>query len=192
MNSSDIQSEISAQSNLVDSIPIDQAMVTEIDRHIKDKEKQLNDRFVHVSVGQVIMHFLPPNKDAQLATKVDEKVWNSLNFTKVWPSMRGKHEEISFDKCAKGFAFFYTMGEVVYDLGFVIEHGGVDAYVKIIEDKRETFRITGASVEIKLRAFQHLKELLFEINKRGNNIASKYAEEITSRYSKSGVPDGNR
>lgn len=192
MNSSDIQSEISAISKLVDSIPIDQAMVTEIDRLIKDKEKQLNDRFVHISVGQTIMHFLPPNKDAQLATKVDEKVWDSLNFTKVWPSMKGKHEEISFDKCAKGFAFFYTMGEVVYDLGFVIDHGGADAYVKVIEDKRESFRLTGAPIEIKLRAFPHLRELLLEINNRGNNIASRYAEEVTNRYAHRLDPNGNR
>jgi len=167
-------------------------MVTEIDRLIKDKEKQLNDRLVHISVGQIIMHFLPPHKLGLLATKVDEKVWNSLSFTKVWPSKRGMHEEISFDKCGKGFAFFYTMGEVVYDIGFVEDHGGMDSYVRILEDKRETFRVTGAPVEIKLRAFQHLKELLFEINKRGNNIASRYAEEITNRYSQTGVPNGNR
>jgi hypothetical protein len=192
MNSSDIQSEISAQSNLVDSIPIDQAMVTEIDRHIKDTEKQLNDRFVQISVGQTIMHFLPPSKVALLGTRVDEKVWSSLKFTKVWPSMRGKHEEISFDKCAKGFAFFYTMGEVVYDLGFVEDLGGMDSYVRILEDKRETFRVTGASVEIKLRAFQHLKELLLEINKRGNNIATRYSEEITGRYSQTTASNGNR
>lgn len=192
MNSSEIQMEISAQSKLVESISIDQAMVTEIDRHIKDKEKQLNDRFVHISVGQTIRHFLPPNKMALLATKVDEKVWNSLKFTKVWPSMRGTHEEISFDKCAKGFAFFYTMGEVVYDMGIVEDHGGMDSYVRIIEDKRETYRVTGASVEIKLRAFLHLKELLFEINKRGNSVASRYAEEITNRYAHRVEPNGNR
>lgn len=192
MNSSDIQSEISAISKLVDSIPIDQPMVTEIDRLIKDKEKQLNDRFVHISVGQTIMHFLPPSKIALLATKVDEKVWNSLKFTKVWPSKKGMHEEISFDKCGKGFAFFYTMGEVTYDIGFVEDHGGMDSYVRILEDKRETFRLTGASVEIKLRAFPHLRELLLEINKRGNSIASRYAEEITNRYSRTNEPNGNR
>lgn len=190
MNSSDIQSEISAQSKLVDSNPINQAMVTEIDRHIKDKEKQLNDRFVHISVGQIIMHFLPPHPSMLTATKVDEKVWNSLKFTTVWPSKRGQHEEISFDKCAKGFAFFYKMGEVLYDVGFIEQAGGVDAYVRILEDKCETFRLAGASVEIKLRAFPHLKPLLLEINKRGNNIASRYAEEITSRYSQY-VPNGN-
>lgn len=192
MNSSDIQSEISAISKLVDSIPIDQAMVTEIDRLIKDKEKQLNDRLVHISVGQIVMHFLPPHKLGLLATKVDESVWNSLTFTKVWPSKRGMHEEISFDKCGKGFAFFYTMGEVVYDMGFVEDYGGMDSYVRILQDKRETFRVTGAPVEIKLRAFQHLKELLFEINKRGNSIASRYAEEITNRYTQASVPNGNR
>lgn len=192
MNSSDIQSEISAQSKLVDSIPIDQAMITEIDRHIKDKEKQLNDRFVHISVGQPIMHFLPPNREAHMATRVDEKVWNSLNFTKVWPSMKGKHEEISFDKCNKGFAFFYTMGEVEYDLGFVMDHGGTDAYVKIIEDKRETVRLTGASIEIKLRAFPYLRELLLEINKRGNKIAARYIEDVTNRYAHMLEPNGNR
>ena len=192
MNSSDIQSEISAISTLVDSIPIDQAMVTEIDRLIKDKEKQLNDRFVHISVGQMIMHFLPPSKAAMTATRVDEKVWNSLKFVKTFPSKRGKHEEISFDKCAKGFAFFYTMGEVVYDMGVVEDHGGVDVYIRVIEDKRETFRLTGASVEIKLRAFPHLKNLVMEISNRGNNVAARYAEEITNRYSNAVIPNGNR
>lgn len=192
MNSSDIQSEISVQSKLVETIPMDQAMVTEIDRHIKDQEKQLNDRFVHISVGQIVMHFLPPHKAMLSATRVDEKVWNSLSFTKVWPSKRGMHEEISFDKCGKGFAFFYTKGEVLYDVGFVEDHGGLDSYVRILEDKRETFRVTGASVEIKLRAFQNLRELLREINKRGNNVATRYAEDITARYSHLVDPNGNR
>jgi len=68
----------------------------------------------------------------------------------------------------------------------------MDSYVRILEDKREKFRVTGAPVEIKLLAFQHLKELVFEINTRGNNIASRYAEEITNRYSQAGAPNGNR
>ena len=192
MNSSDIQSEISAQSKLVESISMDQAMVTEIDRHIKEKEKQLNDRFVQISVGQIIMHFLPPHKAMLTATKVDETVWNSLKFTTVWPTKRGMHEELSFDKCAKGFAFFYTKGEVVYDIGFIEDRGGLDTYVRILEDKRETFRVTGASVEIKLRAFLNLRELLLEINKRANNVATRYAEDVTSRYSHLVEPNGNR
>lgn len=190
MNSFDIQSEISAQSKLVDAIALDQAMVTEIDRHIKDIEKQLNDRFVHISVGQPIMHFLPPSKVAFTAKKVDEKIWNSLNFAKVMPSMKGMHEEISFDKSGKGFAFFYTKGEVLYDFGIVEDFGGIDSYIRIIEDRRETFKVTGASVEIKLRAFLNLKNLLFEINKRGNDVASRYTEEITNRYSH--LVNGNR
>lgn len=192
MNSSDIQSEISAQSKLVETIQMDQAMVTEIDRHIKDQEKQLNERFVHVSVGQIIMHFLPPHPTMLAATKVDEMVWNSLKFTTVWPTKRGMHEEISFDKCAKGFAFFYTKGEVVYDIGFIEDRGGIDTYVRILEDNRETVRVTGASVEIKLRAFLNLRGLLAEINKRANNVATRYAEEITNRYSHLVEPNGNR
>ena len=192
MNSSDIKSEIFAQSKLVDSIPIDQSMITEIDRHIKDQEKRLNDRFVHISVGQIIMHFLPPHKLGMMATKVDDQVWNSLSFTKVWPSMKGMHEEISFDKSNKGFAFFYIMGEVTYDIGFVEDHNGVDSYVRILYDKRETFKVTGSPVEIKLRAFQHLRELLLEINKRGNSVASRYVDEITSQYSQTNIPNGNR
>lgn len=190
MNSSDIQSEISAQSKLVEEISMNQAMVTEIDRHIKDQEKQLNDRFVQISVGQIIMHFLPPHKAMFTATKVDEKVWNSLKFTTVWPTKRGMHEELSFDKCAKGFAFFYIKGEVVYDVGFIEQNGGLDTYVRIIEDKRETFRVTGAPVEIKLRAFLHLRELLLEISKRANNVATRYSESVTSRYSQ--FVNGNR
>ncbi|MCO5144140.1 MAG: hypothetical protein M9962_13710 [Oligoflexia bacterium] len=183
MNSSDIQSEISAQSKLVDSIPIDQAMITEIDRHIKDKEKQLNDRFVYISVAQIIMHFLPPNKTVLSATKVDSTLWDSLTFTKVWSSKRNMHEEISFDKCGKAFAFFYTKGEVLYDIGLVEDYDGVDAYIRIIEDKREKLRVTGASVEVKLQFFRHLKELLLEINTRANDIASRYSEDVTNRYS---------
>jgi hypothetical protein len=192
MNSSDIQSEISAQAKLVDSIAIDQEKVTEIDRHIKEQEKQLNDRFVHISVGQIIMHFLPPHKAMLTATKVDDNIWKSLPITKVWPNQRGMHQEISFDKNGKAFAFFYTMGEVVYDVGFVQDHGGLDSYVRILEDKRETFRVTGAPVEIKLRAFLHLKELLLEINKRGNDVTSRYAQEITNRYSKAADLNGNQ
>ena len=190
MNSSDIKSEISAQSKLVETIQMDQAMITEIDRHIKDQEKQLNDRFVHISVGQIIMHFLPPHKAMLTATKVDEKVWNNLKFTTVWPTRRGMHEELSFDKCTKGFAFFYTKGEVAYDIGFIEDRDGIDTYVRILEDKRETFKVTGASVEIKLRTFLNLRELLLEINKRANSVATRYAEEVTNRYSHFIEPNG--
>lgn len=190
MNSSDIQSEISAQSKLVEKISMNQAMITEIDRHIKEQEKQLNDRFVQLSVGQIIMHFLPPHKAMLTATRVSKEVWNSLKFTTVWPTRRGMHEEISFDKCAKGFAFFYIKGEVVYEVGFIEQQGGLDTYVQIIEDKRETFKVTGAPVEIKLRAFLNLRELLLEISKRANNVATRYAEDVTSRYSH--YVNGNR
>jgi hypothetical protein len=176
MDSSDIQSEISVQSKLVDAIAIDQSLVTEIDRHIKDKEQQLNDRLVHLRTNVIVKHFLPPTKIGLLATKVDEKVWSSLRFVKAWPGQCGTYEEISFDKSPKGFAFFYTIGEVAYELGVVEDFGGSDAYVRITDDKRETFKVTGAPVEIKLRAFQHLKELLVEINDRAENLATKLDE----------------
>lgn len=192
MDSSDVQSEISAQSKLVESISIDQALVTEIDRHIKDKEKQLNDRFVHISARVLIKHFLPPHKLGLLATNVDEKVWSSLRFAKVWPGKTGLYEEISFDRCNKGFAFYFTTGEVTYDLGVVEDHGGMDSYVRIVKDQRETFKVTGASIEIKLRAFLHLKELLTEINDRANNVAAKHVEAMNSRFNERFGANGNR
>ena len=59
MDKTAIKAEISAQSKLVESIPIDQALVTEIDRHIKDIENQLNERLVHVPAKVIIQNFLP-------------------------------------------------------------------------------------------------------------------------------------
>lgn len=182
MDQDAILAEISAQSKLVDSIAINKDLVTEIDRNFKDKEEQLNQRLVHVRTSFIGRHFLPPMPQALLATNIDdEKVWNSLQFTKLFPKRRNTYEELSFDRTTKGFGFFYLGGEVEYELGFVQEHGGADFYVRVIEDKRELVKVTGASVEIKIRAFLMLTELLQEIDKRANNVAHSL-QDYAKRY----------
>lgn len=179
MDKTAIKAEICAQSKLVDSIPIDMALVTEIDRHIKDMENQLNERLVHVPAKVIIQNFLPEiNKRGTLATKVDDDVWETFSFGKNWYAQTATHEEISFEKHTKGYGFFYTLGEVTFDLG-VVECDGVDWYARVIEDKRETHKLTGASVEIKLRAFQHLGILLAQINHQAEQIASSYRSDLT-------------
>ena len=172
MDSSDVQSEISAQSNLVDSMPINPEVVNEIDRHIKEKEKQLNDRLAHIGARVRILDFLPSHPLSKTATEIDENVWNSLHFAKVWPRQNKMFEELSFDKSTKGFAFYYRSGRVIFDVGVVEDHGGLDMYYRIIEDHREILKLTGAPVEVKIWAFQFLRELLSEIGRRANNIAS--------------------
>ncbi len=77
---------------------------------------------------------LPPDMKAFLAAKVDENDWSNLKFIKTWPGKVNMHEEISFDKSGKTFAFYYNMGEVKYDMGVVEDFGGTDIYVRIIED----------------------------------------------------------
>lgn len=69
-------------------------------------------------------------------------------------------EELFFDRATKDFGFFNTSGEVIFKVGLVHEFGGDYWYVRIIEDKRESVKLTGASVEVKLRAFPHLNDLL--------------------------------
>ncbi|MEZ4750347.1 MAG: hypothetical protein R3B54_06895 [Bdellovibrionota bacterium] len=173
MDKTAIEAEISAQSKVMESLSMNRELVTQIDRNIKDKEQELNDRLVHIRASVIIRHFLPPTKQGLLATQVDEKVWNSLRFVKTWCGQTATFEEISFDRATKGFGFFYTTGEVVYDLGVVEDFNGTDVYVRVVEDKRETFKVTGAPVEVKLQAFKHLQELLREISDRANNVVSK-------------------
>lgn len=179
MDKAAIKAEISAQSKLVDSLPIDQALVTEIDRHIKDIEDKLNQRLVHIPAKVIIQNFLPEiNKRGTLATKVGEDVWNTFSFGKNWYAQEATHEEISFEKHSKGYGFFYTLGEVIFDLG-VVECDGVDWYARVIEDKRVTHKLTGASVEIKLRASQHIGKLLAQINFQAEQIASNFQADLT-------------
>lgn len=179
MDKTAIKAEICAQSKLVDSIPIDMELVTEIDRHIKDMENQLNECLVHVPAKVTIQNFLPEiNKRGTLATRVDDEIWETFSFGKNWYAQTATHEEISFEKHTKGYGFFYTLGEVTFDLG-VVECDGVDWYARVIEDKRETHKLTGASVEIKLRAFQHLGILLTQINHQAEQIASSYRSDLT-------------
>lgn len=179
MDKTAIKAEICAQSKLVESIPIDQALVTEIDRHIKDIENQLNERLVHIPAKIVIQNFLPEvSKRGTLATKVADEVWNTFSFGKNWYAQKATHEEISFDRYSKGYGFFYTLGEVTFDLG-VVECDGVDWYVRVVEDKRETHKLTGASVEVKLRAFQHMGNLLAQINHQAEQFASSYRADLT-------------
>lgn len=162
MDTSAVKAEISAQSELLGEIPINQVLVSEIDRHIKDTEQQLNDRLVHIGAKVIIQHFLPMTKKNLYASVVNEEIWNNLYFQKNWYRQSSWYEEISFEKTAKGYGIFYTFGEVFFDLG-VCEDMGVDWYVKVLEDKRETFRVTGAPIEIKLKAFKQLRKLLNEI-----------------------------
>lgn len=61
----------------------------------------------------------------------------------------------------------------------------MECYYKIIEDNRETIKVTGASVEIKLRAFKNLRQLLSMIANQANHVASIYRNEQTE-------VDGNR
>ncbi len=90
-------------------------------------------------------------------------MWDGLFFSKNWHRETGQHEELSFQKCSKGYGFFYTSGEVIFDLGVSEDLDGADWYIRVIEDHRETHKVTGAPVEIKLRAFQYLTDLLTEI-----------------------------
>lgn len=179
MDRTAIEAEISVQSQLVDSIPIDPELITGIDRHIKDIEKQLNERLVHVPAKFIIRNFLPEiDKQGTLATKVDNDIWGTLSFAKNWYAQRITHEEIAFESYSKGYGFFYTFGEVTFDLG-VVDCDGVDWYARIVEDKRETHKLTGASVEIKLRAFMHLGKLLAQINHRAEEISSRFRADLT-------------
>lgn len=184
MDQNAIKAEISAQSKLVDGIAIDQAMVTEIDRHIKEQENKLNEKLIHFPTRLMLKDFLPEVPINHLVTKVDEQMWSSLRFVKSWQS-KSLYEEISYEKTAKGFAFFYRTGEVTYDIGFHRGPVGMECYYKIIEDNRETIKVTGASVEIKLRAFKNLRQLLSMIANQANHVASIYRNEQTE-------VDGNR
>jgi hypothetical protein len=179
MDKTAIKAEICAQSKLVESNPIDMELVTEIDRHIKDIENQLNQRLVHVPATVIIQNFLPiVNKKGRLATKVGDDIWDTFSFGKNWYAQKTTHEEISFERHTKGYSFFYTLGDVTFDVG-VVECDGMDWYARITDDKRETHKLTGASVEIKLRAFQHLGILLAQINHQAEQMASSYRADLT-------------
>lgn len=154
---------MSVQSELLGGITINADLVNAIDRHIKEVESQLNERLVHVSANFIAANFLPEIKRQQYATKVDDAVWESLFFAKNWYRQTGYHEELSFGKCQKGYGFLYTSGDVLFDLGVCEDLDGIDWYVRVIEDRRESHKLTGAPVEIKLRAFQHLTPLLRKI-----------------------------
>lgn len=173
MDQNAILAEISAQSKLVDSIAINQALVTEIDRHIKETENRLNEKLVHVPAKIVIENFEPKVSKNKTATKIDDELWENFSFNKNWWNQKSLHEEISFEKTAKGYGFIFTTGEVTFDVG-VYDAEGAEWYYRIIEDKRESFKVTGASADIKLRAFKYLNRLLEEISQQANQIALHY------------------
>lgn len=134
-------------------------------------------------INRLLKDFLPAIPINHLVTKVDDSMWNSLSFIKI---LHGKdnYEEISYEKCTKGFSFFYRTGEVEYDLGFQRGPTGMECYYRIIEDKREKVKVTGASVEIKLKAFKNLRPLLSMIANQANHVAASY-------YSEQGEVNGN-
>lgn len=179
MDNNTIMAMISAQTKLVDLLPIDQAAITEIDRHIKHIEQQLNDRLIHIPTSVIVQNFLPViNKRGDFPAKVNDEIWESVSFSKVWHVQTALHEELFFERHTKGLSFFYTLGEVTFDLG-VEEHEGVDWYLRIKEDQRKTYKLTGAPVEIKLRAFLHMEKLLMNINVHASQIMSNIQADLT-------------
>lgn len=176
MDHNAITAEISAQAKLVEGIALTHAMVTDIDRHIKDQENKLNENLVHFTTKLMLKDFLPEIPINNTVTKVDVEMWNSLSFVKSWRNT-SLYEEISYEKTSKGFGFYHRTGEVSYDIGFRRGPIGMECYYKIIEDKREVIRVTGASVEIKLRAFKNLRPLLSMIASQANRVASSYLNE---------------
>lgn len=174
MDTTAINAEVSAQSKLIGELPIDKALVSEIDRQIKAIEVELNEKLVHIEAHHAIFHYLPASPAAQSATVVPEDIWSGLNFVKVFPCRDCLHEEISYKRSAKGFGFFYTTGRVKYDIGIVEEFGGTDTYIRIREDSRNQVKVTGANVEIKLKVFEHLRTLLEQISDRSNRVFNEY------------------
>jgi hypothetical protein len=175
-----ITAEITAQSKLVDGIAIDQALVTEIDRHIKKMEALLNEKLVHVPASIIIEDFRPKISERQTATRVDDEMWDNLSFGKTWWRQTASHREISFEKSTKGFGFFFVTGLVTFDLGVCEDLDGVDWYYRVTEDKRESFKVTGAPVDIKLQAFRYLNQLLAKIGEQANQVAHSFYRAPTS------------
>lgn len=171
MDKNAIKAKIAAQSSMLDSISIDLELVTEIDRHIKNMESQLNERFAHIPTSLVIKNFIPANR---AATKIDEGIWKSLPFTKTWRNQKESSEELSFEKCSTGYSFFFKTGEVTFDLGLCEDAETIDWYYRIVEDGRKSVKVIGASVDIKLKVFEHLNQLLSDIGARADRIASQY------------------
>jgi hypothetical protein len=157
----------------VESNPITKDLITEIDRHIKKIEKQLNERLIHISTSVVVEDFLK----GRHAAKVNADLWESLYFAKKWHAQKNLHEEISFDKSSQGYSFFYIAGEVTFDLGVCEGVGGTEWYYLVGEDLRETHKVTGAPVEIKWKAFKHLRKLLAKVNGEANNIDFSVLDE---------------
>ena len=177
MDKDAILAEISAQINLLNGIAITPELIEEIDRHIKNMENQLNERLIHIPTRVVIEEFVPKKRSA---TKVDDSIWDSLSFTKNWWNQKSNYEEISFEKFNKGYGFFFKTGEVTFDLGVCEESGGTDWYYRIIEDRVKSFKVTGASIDIKLRAFLHLSKLLAEISHQGRQIYNTFVSAPAS------------
>ncbi|MBL7554940.1 MAG: hypothetical protein JNM24_03890 [Bdellovibrionaceae bacterium] len=177
MDKDAILAEISAQINLLNGISITPELVVAIDSHIKAMENQLNERLIHIPTRFVIEDFVPKTRNA---TKVDDGIWDNLSFSKNWWNQKSAYEEISYEKYNKGYGFFFKTGEVTFDLGVCEDAEGVDWYYRIIEDKIKSFKITGASVEIKLRAFLHLSKLLAAISQQGNRITNTFVNSPAS------------
>lgn len=180
MDKNAITAEMSAQSKLVDGIVLDIATIDGIDRHIKTVENELNQGLAHIEARLVIQDFVPRISKDRLATKIEDDVWNSLSFSKTWLCQVAPYTEISYEKFSKGFGFFFKNGEVTFDVGVCEDADGSDWYFRIVEDKRESCKLTGASVDTKFRAFKHLGPLLARIKEVTRSASFYYHQAPAS------------
>lgn len=161
---SPIVAEISAQRDMLKYIDLDKNDIMKIDRHIKDTEVWLNERLLFLPTAVVIQNYVPKVKDGQYFTKLTDELWGQFSFNQVRPNHEKYHEELSFLRYSKGFGFFYKCGVVVFDTAVNEPVCDIfDCYYRVVEDRRKTYKLTGAPAEIKIKAFPHLKKLLFEL-----------------------------
>lgn len=161
MNVEFVNNEIIAQKKILENMPIDQETINNIDQHIKESERELNERLMLFEAKVVIENGIPEGEDNKI-TKIDQELWNDISFENIWYSECYFHEELSFERQTKGYSFFYTSGNIILDVGF--EDYSKSWYCTIRDDQRVKYQLTGAPVEIKLRAFKNLRLLLKEID----------------------------
>lgn len=154
--------------------------VKEIDLKLKDIEQALNDELVLIpaSIGLSTPYVPAEDNDwSNAANQITHEIWhnefdnwNSEYSVKV-QYRRHHFEELKYCKNqeSKGnFGFFYEEGWVNYKIAMLyFDNGGefhlVDAYYVTLEDKRDSIKVTGAPVKIKLRAVEHIDKLVNKV-----------------------------
>lgn len=160
-----IKAQISAQNEILAKTDKNREEAILIDNQIKQAQKKLIDNLMFFEAKIVIESGIPVDNNGEYAYETYHYELDRIDIQDSWETNNLPHLELSFEKQNKEYAFYCTEGEISSNV-FINAYDKSWLYYPF-KDTRKKYKLTGASVEVKKKAFNYLTDLINKIYQKG-------------------------